>query len=672
MGAGRKTQTFILKENAPSTPNLANNSVCARNLRKSHLGGVIFGCKNSTIKECLFKQLFGLPAQHFLYVKNIDPGLPLLLFNYSDRKLHGIFEAASPGQMNINPYGWTTDGSERTFYPAQVQIRVRLQCRPLTEDQFRPVIADNYYNQTHFWFELDHAQTSKLISLLSSLAVAPSISVPQNTEKWRTLFRAIPSPDKRESDEGFKPSASEVGFVSSKQSNGKLVSSDVTPSLDGDNEPLEADLDKQVLENDEKDLIFMKLKELALNRERLDASLTGYVEDTAVMNDVHLEEEGLVEAQMVSEEKNEESPVLSSDLQSVIAQLIGEVKELKAFKAEQIDKMGYFQQRLVEAEIEIQRLKDHCMMLESSSSPSMACVDETVIESFGEVQLDSNELIFLVGGNDGRSWSSALDAYSPSRDVIKSLRPMSSVRAYGSVAKLNGELFVFGGGNGCLWYDTVESYNPANDQWTSRPSLNKKKGSLAGVALNDKIFAIGGGNGTESFSDVEMFDSDVGRWISTQSMLQKRFALAAVELNGVLYATGGYDGRDYLNTVERFDPREHSWTRIESMNIKRGSHSLAVLNDKVYALGGFDGSEMVPSVEIFDPRHGPWMTGDSMDQARGYLAAVVVNDSIYAIGGLKSEDNVVNTIERYEEGQGWQVTNLKAVGKRSFFSAIVL
>jgi len=64
--------------------------------------------------------LTGLPAQHFSYVKNIDPGLPLFLFNYSKRVLHGIFEAASPGRMHINPYGWTIDGLERTSYPAQV------------------------------------------------------------------------------------------------------------------------------------------------------------------------------------------------------------------------------------------------------------------------------------------------------------------------------------------------------------------------------------------------------------------------------------------------------------------------------------------------------------------------------------------------------------------------
>lgn len=30
-----------------------------RNLRTNDLGGVIFGCKNATMKECLAKQLFG-------------------------------------------------------------------------------------------------------------------------------------------------------------------------------------------------------------------------------------------------------------------------------------------------------------------------------------------------------------------------------------------------------------------------------------------------------------------------------------------------------------------------------------------------------------------------------------------------------------------------------------
>lgn len=64
--------------------------------------------------------LTGLPYNHITYVQKIDVGLPLFLFNYSDRKLHGIFEAAGPGQMNVDPYAWTSNGSERTSYPAQV------------------------------------------------------------------------------------------------------------------------------------------------------------------------------------------------------------------------------------------------------------------------------------------------------------------------------------------------------------------------------------------------------------------------------------------------------------------------------------------------------------------------------------------------------------------------
>lgn len=68
--------------------------------------------------------LSGLPAPHFQYVKNVMQGMTLFLFNYSDRKLHGIFEAVSAGQMKIDPRAWTLDDEEDTPFPAQVLIRV--------------------------------------------------------------------------------------------------------------------------------------------------------------------------------------------------------------------------------------------------------------------------------------------------------------------------------------------------------------------------------------------------------------------------------------------------------------------------------------------------------------------------------------------------------------------
>lgn len=64
----------------------------------------------------------GLPAPHMAYIKNIDPGLTLFLFNYSDRTLHGIFEAASEGKLNIDSKAWSPNGTDPTPYPAQVPL----------------------------------------------------------------------------------------------------------------------------------------------------------------------------------------------------------------------------------------------------------------------------------------------------------------------------------------------------------------------------------------------------------------------------------------------------------------------------------------------------------------------------------------------------------------------
>ncbi|KAL8036779.1 hypothetical protein ABFX02_12G181000 [Erythranthe guttata] len=654
---------------------MASNMACARNLNKNQLGGVIFGCTTSTIKECLTNQLFGLPAQHFLYVKNIAPGLPLFLFNYNGRQLHGIYEAASSGKMNIDSYAWTSDGSERTKYPAQVQVRVRMHCQVLAEYQFKPIIIDNYYSQTHFWFELDHAQANKLISMLSSLAVAPRPFVPQNLPKRTAIVQRLPSSNKREESGVSEPPLLTDDFVNSHDSIGTSATANGTLCLGENNQWMEASTSNSMVECNEKDLIYMKLKELALSSEFKDGNMIGRGIGGASTSVMDLKHETHDDDDLVTlEKKNGGSSLDSLDYPAIIVQLCREMEELKTFKQEQNQKMASLEKKLAEAEQEIHRLENRSMKLESTLNTSMRLSgDEAPIESTDELYLNLDESILIVGGYDGVAWSSALHSFLPSHDVLRSLKPMSYIRSYASVARCNEELYVFGGGSGSMmWYDTVESYNAGNNEWTLRPSMNKEKGSLAGAALNGKIFALGGGNGTECFSDVEMFDPYVGRWICARSMLQKRFALAAVELNGALYAVGGYDGNEYLTTAERFDPRENSWTRIGSMNASRGCHSLVVMNEKLYAIGGYDGITMAPCVEIYDTRLGTWMSAEPMNQGRGYSAAAVLGDSIYVIGGIQTDEEIVDQIECYKEGRGWEATNLSAVGKRCFASAIVL
>lgn len=82
--------------------------------------GAIFMSNSATISECLQMKLFGLPASFCDFVKQVKAGMTLFLFEYETRKLHGVFEAASDGEMNIIHNAYSSSGKQ---YPAQV-----LQC----------------------------------------------------------------------------------------------------------------------------------------------------------------------------------------------------------------------------------------------------------------------------------------------------------------------------------------------------------------------------------------------------------------------------------------------------------------------------------------------------------------------------------------------------------------
>jgi len=75
----------------------------------------------------------------------------------------------------------------------KVKVRVGLQCRPLSEDRFRQAISGNYYDNNHFRFELDRSQTSKLMFLLASAAIAPGTPVPRYNMNWRSACPSLPS-----------------------------------------------------------------------------------------------------------------------------------------------------------------------------------------------------------------------------------------------------------------------------------------------------------------------------------------------------------------------------------------------------------------------------------------------------------------------------------------------
>uniref|UniRef100_A0ACD5W2N8 Uncharacterized protein n=1 Tax=Avena sativa TaxID=4498 RepID=A0ACD5W2N8_AVESA len=900
---GSEAISRVLEERQPQDRAM-QTVVQTRNLQETQLGGVIFGCKHETIEECFSKQLFGLPALHYSYVRNVKAGLPLFLFNYTDRKLHGVFEAASPGQNSIDPYAWSNDGTLRTPFPAQVRICTRTRYLPLYEAQYKKVIQDNYYTNHYFYFELDHAQTRALIALFKSVGVKQVSAVPSKRSldvplPSRRMTSVIPNQVKGTANSkdinsfgvlsSSLPSTKRIASAIPNQKKGTANSKDINPfsvlsssggivpddlvdsdadsgsgSVTSDSNTDEKasgelvsdweDLDDNDLQHqfglssnpddvsqhssyktvaegmelmqcnqlvvnpvnggshtsdedmlvnshdgignevqNEPDDVGVQLERLSILKKlkelfdlRQQAALSS--QDFAFSSpDAHVPEEGEFapeetqinanlsgqreyvpeEGEFVPEETQINANVSSQDEYVPVETWVNaSLPSQDEYVPEETHVRGSLSEdQYVAEESQINvglPSQDHCVPEEAHAIASLTpshCVPEEVqadpnhsnkpfcpivkdntsfaqhdgkaellriitnlamkayaleknqiksdeeIISLKEVVKDSgrkvqqleyriDELqfkfdsslslqgsmcdsldipsIFLIGGYNGVTWLSSLDSFSPKKDILVPLTSMSSARSYASVAAMEGCVFVFGGGDGSSWYNTVECYNTRSNEWMICPCLNHEKGSLAGVSLNGKIYAMGGGDGTQTYSEVEMFDPFLGKWICSPSMLHSRFALAAAESSGVIYASGGFDGSKYLQSAERYDPREGFWVRLPSMNARRGCHAVAVLGEVLYAIGGYDGDGMVSSVEIFDPRLNAWKMGDPMSNPRGYASAVTFDDNLFVLGGLRSNEEILDTVEVYNVSSGWSVPAFTSIGKRSFASAIVM
>lgn len=94
----------------------------------------------------------------------------------------------------------------------KVKVRIKKRCCTLTENQFKPLISMNYYERSHFYFELDRSQTSNLLSLFTSLPYNGDACTSKNTSKWNTFFNPSPASDIRHERESCL--LSDKGLVS--------------------------------------------------------------------------------------------------------------------------------------------------------------------------------------------------------------------------------------------------------------------------------------------------------------------------------------------------------------------------------------------------------------------------------------------------------------------------
>ncbi|KAF3659075.1 putative UDP-glycosyltransferase 76E1-like [Capsicum annuum] len=512
MGAGRRTESYVF-DTASSSTSQRKNTGAFRYLMKKQLGGVIFGCKNNTMKECIQKQLFGLPAAHFQYVKSIDPGLPLFLFNYSNRELHGIYEAASSGNMNINPYGWTSDGSGRTLYPAQVQMRPRQLCQPLPESLFKPIILNNYYNENHFLFELDHVQAGKLISEFSPRVLAPIRSMPQHAANRRNTIQDVVL---KKTEEDCRPrhaecSNSGASLDDAKEENKQLINRYKMPVSSYPSHQL-AD-----------ETVFESINQVQLNPESI--FLVGRYNGVSWFSTL-------------------ESYSPSNDV-------------LKSFKP----------MNLVRSYASVAKLGGELFVFGGGVGTGSLWYD--TVESYSPADnkwtfrsplnkrkgslagATLNDKIFAIGGGNQSGCLFEVELYDPQVARWITTRSMSQKRASLAAAELNGALYAVGGYDGRNYLATAERFDPREPYWTKISSMSTRRGCHACIVLDGQLNAIGGYDGTTMVCSTEIYDPRFPVWMVGQPMKHARGYLAAAVLQESIYVIGGVQSnKEFVDVIE--------------------------------------------------------------------------------------------------------------------------
>jgi hypothetical protein len=142
----------------------------------SYENGYVFGCNSSTHHECMERMLFGNAQTQWFKVRDIKVArTALFLFNYTTRQLQGLFVAAQPPGINIEPIAWTNkrrrNGSGRredttSPYPAQVRMREVAKLVRLDEAEYRNVLSQTSLSERNFSVELTASQAKELIRLM--------------------------------------------------------------------------------------------------------------------------------------------------------------------------------------------------------------------------------------------------------------------------------------------------------------------------------------------------------------------------------------------------------------------------------------------------------------------------------------------------------------------------
>jgi len=196
--------------------------------------------------------------------------------------------------------------------------------------------------------------------------------------------------------------------------------------------------------------------------------------------------------------------------------------------------------------------------------------------------------------------------------------------------------------------ESTTTLSAASRTFSSR--VREAQDALAEM-FSPAVYVVGGeGADGDVTSIVERLDPMVGSWQPVESLPAPRAYCAAVALACRINVLGGCDlDGAVLNTVERYDPRQNTWEHMPAMQVARVALAAAAIDSRLCAVGGNNELAVHDSAEYLALEAGQWSPMPQMLSPRWAAAASAIGRTLYVIGGRDADDEVLSTMECFEQ-----------------------
>jgi len=680
------------KENTSraNTSVLAGSEVRFRFLAPNELGSVIFGCTNATMNECLSKKLFGLPSSHMVYVQNIRKDMPLFLFNYTDRKLHGIYEALSDGKRDIDTTAWASPGTGQTMYPAQVSAHINWQCDPLRENDFKHVIRDNYYGQSnHFKFELDHQQTHNLIMLFrgqldpphkdkfhipevsNPLSPTRSSMVLGQGESWQidSQMHSLYRDQRFQDDSGSR----RLSYDESEQEVESYFPSEID---NAGTESYGVDLCISYSEPP-------SFKGSALSRPSSSLCLEENVPEeksSAILQERNGSSKG--ERSFVKVDLQGPNEISTGSLEDVTEDV-----NLNFCKKEgsHIPVSGLYNDNN-RCQIPGSPPEDNIQKSNNSNQGSDVTTSgiensEQETDQLGHVLLSKNTGSCLLHEREIQHFSASLFQIRQEGVELKEMVKAARIEQHCELQSANTLLqflkMKIDSEISSLRTEVDELREQVRNFFSEKHEKNVKdfetscipvSGSAPMHKSGSTVYVIGGLSGHQWLETVDVFCPPVNKLEPAFPMHTPRPFPAAIALDKCLYVLGGGQRSSWFDIVEMYDETKDQWALCSPMNLRRGFFAGVTISHGIIALGGENEQGPLSDVEWYDACTGKWTVSAKMLEKRSFPVAVELDGAVYSLGGFDGSQ-YLRTVERLDPRQGSWTSISSMISPRAGLSA---